>query len=297
MVYNFWQRYSELYKHVEASQAEWLQGTAHDGQLTSQLPQNYPPSIPVNSYEDPTPAVTQHQVIYGGDPTISDQTLAPADLHDAGLFPSDILVPLPFLDQEIGHRDIHSAAEQPSHKISHNYFHHVVSDYPSASPPGSNFSEPRSITHIQITHHQEEVHSHPGHPVGDDESEQPHASDQSPAPLLHPHWMSQHDVLLADHQCWEGMFHDQAPSHDVDVSQSQTQCLWTNSQGQCGFTAGTARSVLRHISSRHLREHRQPASRVQCRCRGCPLPGTIRRDTMLRHIREMHYGDKYRRKP
>ncbi|KAG0693698.1 hypothetical protein DFH29DRAFT_377628 [Suillus ampliporus] len=145
MCHNFWQRNSELYKHVEASQAERLQGTTHDGQPTSQLPQNYPPSAPVNSYEDPTRADTQHQAIYGGDPTISDQMLAPTDLHDAGLFQSDIsglslsdiLVPLPCLDREIGHRDIHSAAGPPSHKISYNYFHHVVSDYPSASPPSS----------------------------------------------------------------------------------------------------------------------------------------------------------------
>ncbi|KAG0693707.1 hypothetical protein DFH29DRAFT_378027 [Suillus ampliporus] len=292
MVYNFWQRYSELYKHVEASQAERLQGTAHDGQPTSQLPQNYPPSAPVNSYEDPTPAVTQHQVIYGGDPTISDQTLAPADLYDVGLFQSDISAPLQFLD----HRDIHRYEFLKVPVLMEIDSFNSATGQPSSASISDSSIDEIPITPIHATHHQEEVHYHPGHPVSDDESEQPHASDQSPAPLLHPHWMSQHDVLLANHQRREGMFRNQAPPHNVDVSQSQTRCLWTNSEGQCSFTAGTTRSVLRHISSCHLREHQQPASRVQCRCRGCSLQRTIRRDTILRHIREIHYRDKYRRK-
>ncbi|KAG1732917.1 uncharacterized protein EDB91DRAFT_1251645 [Suillus paluster] len=295
MVYNSWLD-SELYKQVEAEQ---LLGTTNGGQSTSPPQQNYLHSAPVYSYETPAPTTTQH-TMYGEAPMSNDQALDPAELYDADTFQSYIPDSLPsFLNQDIDQRDIHSAAGQRSRNGSFSYFRHAFPYYPSANNlgfSGSDLSESCPITPAQAIRHQEEVHPHPGHPVNDDGSEQPHASEQSPAALLHPFRVSQPDILRADHQRREGMFHYQELSHNDDVSQSQTRCLWITGKGQCAFTAGTVRSVMRHILSCHLREHQQPASRVQCRCGGCSLPSTIRRDSIRRHIREMHYGDKYRRK-
>ncbi|KAG2136918.1 uncharacterized protein EDB93DRAFT_770520 [Suillus bovinus] len=91
--------------------------------------------------------------------------------------------------------------------------------------------------------------------------------------------------------------HEQEPPfNNFDVSESPIQCLWSDRQGQCSFTATTVSTMMKHISAHHLREHQHPDCHVRCRCRGCLLQRTIRRDTILRHIREIHYGDKFRRK-
>ncbi|OJA17366.1 hypothetical protein AZE42_03897 [Rhizopogon vesiculosus] len=73
-------------------------------------------------------------------------------------------------------------------------------------------------------------------------------------------------------------------------------CLWNDGGDQCSFTAGTVTSVVNHISTYHLRGHPQYDNHVQCLCRDCPLGRLIRRDTIRRHIREIHYADKYRRR-
>ncbi|KAG0706504.1 hypothetical protein DFH29DRAFT_154189 [Suillus ampliporus] len=115
-----------------------------------------------------------------------------------------------------------------------------------------------------------------------------HETGQSPTMLLHSHWVSQPDVL--HHQLREGMIREQDLSSNDDVTQLQRECLWTNGQGRCGFTAGTVKSMLKHVSSCHL--HQPPARRMQCLFGGCSR--TMRRDTICRHIREMHYGEKRR---
>ncbi|KAG2356713.1 hypothetical protein BDR07DRAFT_1422508 [Suillus spraguei] len=111
----------------------------------------------------------------------------------------------------------------------------------------------------------------------------PHATTQFPVALLHKHL--------------EDTPHEQeSPFNSFNVSESPTPCLWNDSQGQCSFTADNVTIVMKHISSYHLREYQHPDCQVQCRCRGCLLRRTIRRDTILRHIREKHYGDKFRRR-
>ncbi|KAG2152723.1 hypothetical protein DEU56DRAFT_775615 [Suillus clintonianus] len=122
-----------------------------------------------------------------------------------------------------------------------------------------------------------------------------HATDQSPAALLHVHGESQYNVQH-HHRRGNTSHGQQLPTNNFDASEPQIQCLWNDTQGQCGFTADTVTTVLKHISSHHLCEHQEHDSQVQCRCRGCLLRRTIRRDTILRHIREIHYGDKFRRK-
>lgn len=193
MSYRYWQG-SELYNNVKALQA---QATADDGQLTRR---NYLHSAPVNLYEDPTFADTQHQVMYGVDSTSNDQVLAPDGLHDVGLsqkdisslLPSDVSVPLSLLDRQVDQPNIQSAAGRPSH----------------------------------------------------------------------------------------------------DGLSTQIPCLWTNHQSQCDFSADTIQSMLTHISSQHLPKRQPSASRVECHI--CLPPISIRRDTIRWHIREIHYGDKYR---
>lgn len=182
-----WQGF-ELYKHVKASQAAQLQATTDDAQQTSLL------SAPVNPYEDPTTADTQHQVTYGVYSTSNNRVPALVGLHDADPSQSDISGPLP--------------------------------GYGSVPLPPPN----RQI--------------------------------------------------------------DQFDTHCAAAGQpAQISCLWTN---QCGFAADTIKSMLTHISSQHFRKKQQSASQVQCHI--CSPPMTIRRDTIRRHIREIHYRDKYRRK-
>ncbi|KAG0692963.1 hypothetical protein DFH29DRAFT_966546 [Suillus ampliporus] len=111
---------------------------------------------------------------------------------------------------------------------------------------------------------------------------------QSPTTLLHSHWVSQPDTL--HHQLQEGTICEQDLSFNIDVSQLRRECLWTDGQGRCGFMADTVKSMLKHVSSYHL--HQPPAHQVQCLFGGCSR--TMRRDTILRHIREIHYGDKSR---
>ncbi|KAG1891472.1 hypothetical protein F4604DRAFT_417668 [Suillus subluteus] len=196
MSFLYWQC-SELYNHVKASQAGQPQATADYGQSTQP---NYLPSTPVNSYEDPTAADAQHQVMYGVDSTSNDQVLAPVGLYDAGPskrndsgpHPSDVSLPPPLLDQQIDQPNIHGATGQSSH----------------------------------------------------------------------------------------------------DGFSAQIRCLWPNHQGQCGFSADTIKSILTHISSQHLRKKQPYGSQVQCHI--CSPPMAIRRDTIRRHIREIHYGDKFR---
>ncbi|KAG0699806.1 hypothetical protein DFH29DRAFT_935113 [Suillus ampliporus] len=90
-----------------------------------------------------------------------------------------------------------------------------------------------------------------------------------------------HDTLHP--RIWEGTFYEQELSFDNDLSQCNGNA--------CGLT-----SILKHVSSRHLREYLQPASKVRCQFGDCSLSRPMRRDTILRHIREIHYGDKSRRK-
>ncbi|OAX43144.1 hypothetical protein K503DRAFT_222869 [Rhizopogon vinicolor AM-OR11-026] len=74
------------------------------------------------------------------------------------------------------------------------------------------------------------------------------------------------------------------------------ECLWNDGRDQCSLTASTVTDVIKHISTHHLRGHPLHDNHVLCQCRDCPLRKLIRRDTILRHIREIHYSDKYRRR-
>ncbi|KAG2064515.1 hypothetical protein BDR04DRAFT_1109984 [Suillus decipiens] len=111
-----------------------------------------------------------------------------------------------------------------------------------------------------------------------------------------PHETTHFPAALLDDNRGDTPHEQESPFNSFNVSESPTPCLWNDSQGQCSFTADNVTTVMKHISSYHLREYQHPDCQVQCRCSGCLLRRTIRRDTILRHIREKHYGDKFRRR-
>jgi hypothetical protein len=115
-------------------------------------------------------------------------------------------------------------------------------------------------------------------------------------PSTMPHAFGKFSAALSHVHRGDIPHEQEPPFNSFNASELPTQCLWNDSQGQCSFTADTVATMMKHISSYHLHEHQHPDCQVQCRCRGCLLPKTIRRDTILRHIREIHYGDKFRRK-
>lgn len=198
--FNSGQQNSHPYEPVEAPHAERLQGSAHDGQPNPQLPQIYLPSIPVYSYEDPTPTITQHEIMMR-----NDQALAPADLlllqnFISTLSPSDALALFVLLERIVRH-DNHSAAIH------------------SSGISGSNLDQ---------------------------------------------------------------------PLHNVDASHSPDRCLWMTGDVECGMAADV-NSISDHVASFHL--DRVPSDRlVPCLFKGCLLLKTVRRDTILRHIRSVHFG-------
>ncbi|KAG1819670.1 uncharacterized protein BJ212DRAFT_1059350 [Suillus subaureus] len=97
---------------------------------------------------------------------------------------------------------------------------------------------------------------------------------------------------LLDRQIGQPNVHSVAGRPSRDGFFIQIPCLWTNHQSQCDFSADTIKSVLMHMTSQHLRKKQPSSSQVQCCI--CSPPRTVRRDTIRRHIREIHYGDKSR---
>ncbi|KAG2152722.1 hypothetical protein DEU56DRAFT_512496 [Suillus clintonianus] len=68
-------------------------------------------------------------------------------------------------------------------------------------------------------------------------------------------------------------------------------CEWN----ACGY-AVHASGIAEHMSSKHLEAPKHGETLLACRWKGCQLQRPIRRDTLIRHIREMHFGMKSRRK-
>ncbi|KAG2128659.1 uncharacterized protein EDB93DRAFT_1184182 [Suillus bovinus] len=86
------------------------------------------------------------------------------------------------------------------------------------------------------------------------------------------------------------------PRSSGNVSESHTSsrllvCKWNDGHGLCGKTLNK-KDVAKHMSSSHLR--RVPgAIIVECQWQGCTEP--MRRDTILRHIRQLHFEINPRR--
>ena len=82
------------------------------------------------------------------------------------------------------------------------------------------------------------------------------------------------------------------PGNTVNNHQSESYagshesiCEWDN--GSCGWTVDLG-EVAKHMSTHHLQPRLPAASLLDCRWKGCRLSKPIRRDTIVRHIREKH---------
>ncbi|KAG2356701.1 hypothetical protein BDR07DRAFT_1491556 [Suillus spraguei] len=86
--------------------------------------------------------------------------------------------------------------------------------------------------------------------------------------------------------------------HQVHANQSESHasgcssvCKWNDGHGPCNETASKA-EIVNHLSS-----HLPPPGRARMKCQWeeCNLPDLICRDTILRHIRQIHLGINRRR--
>ncbi|KAG1841427.1 hypothetical protein DFJ58DRAFT_808390 [Suillus subalutaceus] len=88
--------------------------------------------------------------------------------------------------------------------------------------------------------------------------------------------------------------------HPVHDNQSESHasgrllvCKWNNDHGPCNKTIDEG-EIANHLRSSHLpRSGCTPV--VKCQWKGCKLPNLIRRDTIIRHIRQIHLKIKPRR--
>ncbi|KAG1849144.1 hypothetical protein DFJ58DRAFT_795305, partial [Suillus subalutaceus] len=126
-------------------------------------------------------------------------------------------------------------------------------------------------------------------PVGLYDAVPPQSNDSGPL----PNDVSSPSPHL-DQQIDQPNIHSAAGQPSNDGFPTQIPCLWTDHQGQCGISADTTKSILAHISLQHLPKKQPSASRVQCHI--CSPAKTFRKDTIRRHIGEIHYEYKCRRR-
>ncbi|KAG1867132.1 hypothetical protein C8R48DRAFT_794787 [Suillus tomentosus] len=85
---------------------------------------------------------------------------------------------------------------------------------------------------------------------------------------------------------------DESKSH---VDHRSSVCQWNDGHGACGKTISAA-NTTNHVKSYHFKPHSPPAERLKCLWKDCELHKSVRRDTIIRHIKEKHLGHKYRSK-
>ncbi|KAG2035430.1 hypothetical protein BDR03DRAFT_528568 [Suillus americanus] len=83
---------------------------------------------------------------------------------------------------------------------------------------------------------------------------------------------------------------DQSESHASDCL---LVCKWNDGDGPCGKTEDSEREFVNHLSSFHLPPSMR--TRIKCQWEGCTLQKFIRRDTVHRHIRQIHLRIRPRR--
>ncbi|KAG2035440.1 hypothetical protein BDR03DRAFT_962639 [Suillus americanus] len=104
--------------------------------------------------------------------------------------------------------------------------------------------------------------------------------------------MGQKDSELFKALCAELGFVDTVPSSSQPQSHaSDCVCKWDDGHGPCDVTVNKE-EIADHLSSSHL----PPSGRARMKClwEGCELEH-ICRDTIIRHIRQIHLGIKPRR--
>jgi len=92
----------------------------------------------------------------------------------------------------------------------------------------------------------------------------------------------------------EGLPHavhdDQSELH---ASNCSVTCKWNDGHGSCDKKANEG-DIVHHVSSSHLLPGPSRTA-MRCRWEGCKLQKPIRRDTIIRHIRQIHLGIRPRR--
>ncbi|KAJ8593321.1 hypothetical protein M405DRAFT_811203 [Rhizopogon salebrosus TDB-379] len=319
MPWDYWKQ-STLYLQVIAEQA---QRTVAD--LTSRPQRGLHSSPSVNN-----PRVsTQNQARYGGDTTSSDYPPVPHRcLSNAG--PG--FLGSHQLDQRNAQRD--SASNVASPQLSANvYSHSSYSSASNLGLSDTSMTYPWLITPVQEfqyefhgTHGErpsldnyERVprddvglfsggtsllpHGIPQHiqsaavlHAGSLSSMNSYNSEPSSTSFVHSMPESpQNDITM--HQGTTPTTHEH-PVHPVnDHSESRTDgrmvCQWDDDNGQCGKTIIVRRDeFVAHLRSYHFKSSMDGDTLVQCRWMGCRK--SMRRDTMFRHICEVHFERKRR---
>ncbi|KAG1798289.1 uncharacterized protein BJ212DRAFT_1365791 [Suillus subaureus] len=70
-------------------------------------------------------------------------------------------------------------------------------------------------------------------------------------------------------------------------------CRWNDGYGICGRSINAA-GIGEHMLSYHFKSPLPADSRLECLWEGCKLHKPVRRDTIIRHIVEIHLGLKNR---
>lgn len=181
------------------------------------------------------------------------------DVLDVGI----LAIPtLPPLNQEMAQGDIQSgvAGWQPR-RVSSSYSPYTFSDYLPAHSMGfsdTNLADPWFISSMQGFQHD------PRHPFQEE--------------------------VYAD------------PRYVVKDGETESHvghafvCKWNDGHGICGRTINAARTG-EHMLSYHFKSPLPAGSRLGCLWEGCELHKLVRRDTIIRHIVEIHLGLKTRCKP
>ena len=76
-------------------------------------------------------------------------------------------------------------------------------------------------------------------------------------------------------------------SSELHASGHSFDCKWNDGHGLCGRPTDTDR-IPEHMAAYHFKRLDSPDNQLKCRWEGCRRSKYYRRDTIIRHIREVH---------
>lgn len=246
MPYNYWERDSLLYPHVEASNAERLQTTTNYS--ISQPHQHFLHSALENYHGDSALVIPQRRVACDRDSATEDQIVDPCnDVHNAGVLLTPTLLPL---DQEIAQGSIQSGtAGWHLRHVSSGHSPCAFSDYLSAHNmgfSGTNRADPGLFSPMQGFQHgsrhqfQEEVYPHPRYVVNDDDVGHTFVCRWNDGYGICGRTMNA--ARAGEHM---SSYHFKSPLS----ADSRLECLWEN----CTLHKPVRRdTITRHIIEKHL---------------------------------------------
>lgn len=313
MDYDFWRQDSELSKALCAARP----GSVAEGSSFSQPQQSYRlPSPP----GDPPTVVTQHHLTYGGDTTSNEghsrlvhdnQT----ESHESSSADRTIYYDFWRQDSELSKAlcaeqlefvDDSPSSSQPQQDcyltwppgdfpimVTQRHLMYggdsarndQVSALPGFSQSSSLFSS--DLTHSFLENDQHYAQNATGHNASFNHSPSPFSdapfanSGGSPGDVSesirikgHPHLV--HDV-----------------KSELHISSLLLVCKWNDGQSPCNRILNEG-EIAHHVSSSHLPPPGR--TRMKCQWEGCTFQNPLRRDTAIRHIRQIHLEIKPRRR-